>query len=139
LQPTPPPPRRPTRRLAPNLSNERRNTSFLRCDRNAAAVCREPGVKVLKLGIQRACDLEVTRADILGLEVALELEHVAKLVRAREIEGAIDVRIDVVVTDLFTTRRPELPRELRAGRVVAGNGDRLSDQLVATLEDPVGD
>jgi hypothetical protein len=47
--------------------------SFSRSDGNAVAVRCEPGVEVLKLGIQRACEIEVARAEVLGLEVALEL------------------------------------------------------------------
>src|SRR5205085_8628239 len=77
------------------------------------------------------------RADVLGLEVALELEHVADLVRAGEAEAPEDVRLDGVVAHLLADRAAHLPRDFGDGQMLARDRDRLPDQLVAAGEDPV--
>ena len=62
-------------------------------------VLGEPLRKGLKLGVQLARELDVARGAVLGLEIALVLEHVAQIVGAGEPEGAVHLRRHVVVGD----------------------------------------
>jgi hypothetical protein len=66
-------------------------------------------------------DIDAARRDAGGLEVAIELEHVAQILGAGEPEAAICFGRHFVVPDLSPERVRERRRHLRAGQVLAGD------------------
>ena len=100
--------------------------------------CSRPAsVEGLQLRVERAGELEVARRAVVRVRVALELEHVAQVVGARESEARGRPR---------RARRcsaPPAPSALlnaaaisRAGQVLAGDADRLADELSPALKMP---
>ena len=91
--------------------------------------------KLWRCRVQFARRVEAPRAAEVGLEVTLELKHVAHVVRAREPEAAVHLRRDVVVANGLADRLAERRRHLRAGQVAAGDADGLAGHRLASLED----
>ena len=89
-------------------------------------------------GFKAREDVEVARTAEVLLKVALELEHVAQILGARETKAAVDLGRHVVVAHLLTQRLGERGGHLRAGQMLAGDADGLADELAAVLEDAVG-
>jgi hypothetical protein len=86
--------------------------------------------------IELARHFQIAVGHHLRLEIAVGLEHVAHLVRAREAPAPIDVGLDGVVLHRSETEvlRQALTHLLDR-QELAGNADGLADVLVAGLED----
>src|SRR4030067_1134832 len=72
------------------------------------------------------------------LEVTLELEHIAQVIRTGEAEPAVCLGRHVVVTDLLPLRFGERSRHLISGQVVAREADGLAEDLAPLPENGVG-
>src|SRR5262245_45679837 len=95
-------------------------------DVNPSLVLREPRVEVLKRRGQRPRERDAPRAAEIVVKVALELEHVAEFLGARETEAAVDLGRHRVVDDLAAQRLRESRRHLPAREVLAGDADPLA-------------
>src|SRR5262245_33887760 len=102
-----------------------------RLDRNSRNVLREPRVEGLQLRVERARELDAPGAAVVIVEVALELEHVAEVLRAGESEATVDFGGYYVVEDLAAQRLRESRRHLAAREVLARDADLLADELPA--------
>src|SRR6185436_11002555 len=76
-------------------------------ERDAVLVCGDPLFERLQLGIERSRQGQIARAAILLVEVVLDLEHVAQILRAGESDRAVGVERDGVVDDLAAQRPAE--------------------------------
>ena len=66
------------------------STALRLCERNPLRVRAEPLRKRLQPRVQCARHLHAARGAEVGIEVALELEHVAEILGAREAEAAVE-------------------------------------------------
>src|SRR5438067_12247687 len=89
---------------------------------NAALVLRQPLVERLELRIQLPCDIRAPRCNDFFFELAINLEHVAHLIRALEPEAPVRVRVDRIIfhgTDAEAFRK--LLTHLVDRQILAGN------------------
>src|SRR5438128_3274067 len=107
-------------------------------ERNLVLVPPQPLLERLQLRVQAPRQLDVPHADEILVEVALELEHVAQVVRARKPEPAVHLGRHVVELDLPAQRAAQRRRHLGSRQVLARDGYGLPDELRPAPEDGVG-
>src|ERR1044071_9805738 len=101
-------------------------------------VLLDEGVEVLERRVQRSSGLGAARGEELLVEVAIDLEHVAHLVGAREAVAAVFVGLGgVVVRGRDADPLGQLLAHLLDGERLAVDADGLADVLRAGLEDAV--
>src|SRR5437764_2353764 len=104
-------------------------------NRNALLVPLHPGPECVQVRVERTGELDVAGGPVLVLEVPLELEHVADVVRTGETEASEDLGRDVVVADFLAVYIGQRGGHVAPTHMLAGDPDRLADELVAALED----
>src|SRR5689334_25059845 len=60
--------------------------------RNRTLVLCQPGLEILQRRIERPGKFHAARTAKIFLEVALELKHIAQIIRARKSQSAVDFR-----------------------------------------------
>src|SRR5436190_20868776 len=104
-------------------------------NRDALLVLLDPGPECVQVRVERPGALDVAAGSVLVLEVPLELEHVAHVVRTGKTKVPVDLRRHVVVADLLAIYVGECRGHVAAAHMLTGDPDRLADELVAALED----
>src|ERR1019366_4857530 len=69
--------------------------------RNRVLVLRQPHLEALQRGVQAPAEFRAACPGKIVLEVALELKHVAQIIRAGETEPAVHLGRHAVVTDFL--------------------------------------
>src|SRR5688572_24452835 len=111
---------------------------YSQLDRDAALILFEPLIEILELRIQRLRRLDAARSENFLLEIAVHLEHVPVFIGALEAVSPIVIGLRRVVRhrpDAQALR--QLVAHLFDCQVLTGDTDRLTDVLLARLENAV--
>ena len=135
----PPAAPRPMTRRTPRARRAAPASSCRNCgarlNRNALGVLCQPLRKRLQLWVELARAFDSSRRAEHVLELAVELEHVREVIGAGEAKRCVLRWRQRDVSHRLAERTRQLLGHLRTSQMLAGDADRLADQLLAARED----